>query len=318
MSKIIIGVHGLGNKPPQRLLYDGWKKSIQEGLKAIDSSWSSFNFELFYWADALYEKPLDPRENKNDHPYFDNEKYFPSSGSEKKPPSELRKLMINYIEKNLDKLFLNEDMSINFSFIADKIINHYFKDLELYFSSDCIQSGNTERSVKEVIRERLGHILYKYRRKDIMLVAHSMGSIIAYDTLIHTVPDVEIDTFITLGSPLGLPIIISKIFAEQKKERELLKKVRTPENVRKNWINFSDWQDKVALDHTLGDDFEENSRQVKAVDIYVYNDYETEGKRNPHKSYGYLRTPELAKVMDAYLIPRRLKWLVRLFNRIMY
>ena len=35
MKKIIIGVHGLGNKPPADVLEKWWAASIQEGLAAI-------------------------------------------------------------------------------------------------------------------------------------------------------------------------------------------------------------------------------------------------------------------------------------------
>ncbi len=33
----------------------------------------------------------------------------------------------------------------------------------------------------------------------------------------------------------------------------------------------------------------------------VENDYESEGIENPHKSFGYLRTPEVAYIIDEFL-----------------
>jgi len=35
MAKIIIGIHGLGNKPPKNILNAGWKASMFEGIKRI-------------------------------------------------------------------------------------------------------------------------------------------------------------------------------------------------------------------------------------------------------------------------------------------
>jgi hypothetical protein len=58
-----------------------------------------------------------------------------------------------------------------------------------------------------------------------------MGSIIAYDVLTHMLPKSRIHTFVTIGSPLGMPIVISKIVTEQKKQLIKIEKVRTPENV---------------------------------------------------------------------------------------
>ena len=43
-----------------------------------------------------------------------------------------------------------------------------------------------------------------------MLIAHSMGSIIGFDVLTFLATDIKINTFITIGSPLGLPVIIKQ------------------------------------------------------------------------------------------------------------
>ena len=44
----------------------------------------------------------------------------------------------------------------------------------------------------------------------------------------------------------------------------------------------------------------------------MQNNYEYSGIRNPHKSYGYLRTPELLDTLNSFLKQRRFQ----LFNRI--
>ncbi len=53
----------------------------------------------------------------------------------------------------------------------------------------------------------------------------------------------------------------------------------------------------------------------------VENDYESEGIENPHKSYGYLRTPEVAQIIDDFLSRGRNKfilWLRRKFEIVKY
>nr|NIR53121.1 hypothetical protein [candidate division KSB1 bacterium]NIR73245.1 hypothetical protein [candidate division KSB1 bacterium]NIS28359.1 hypothetical protein [candidate division KSB1 bacterium]NIT75003.1 hypothetical protein [candidate division KSB1 bacterium]NIU29092.1 hypothetical protein [candidate division KSB1 bacterium] len=138
---------------------------------------------------------------------------------------------------------------------------------------------------------------------------HSMGSIIAYDVLTDVASDVNIHTFMTLGSPLGSPAVMKKMLAEQYAEQtndsESEKKLATPENIKKNWLNLSDLNDNVALNYDLADDFEPNSHGVGPKDVIVNNDYEYEGKKNPHKSYGYLRTPEVAEVIHEFLAEER-------------
>ncbi len=63
MSKVIIGIHGLANKPPQNILEDWWKKSIVEGLRVNEQIQNvDLNFKMVYWADLLHKYPLH-REN---------------------------------------------------------------------------------------------------------------------------------------------------------------------------------------------------------------------------------------------------------------
>ena len=308
MSKIIICIHGLGNKVPQPLLKTWWKRSVREGLKGIDRPRLNFHFELVYWADVLHPRPLDPNEeNKNAHLYLEDP-YFPGRLKRPPEPGGFGRKMMNYIEDQLDNLFLNNDMSLNFSSITDKIIRRYFKDLEAYFSQTAVKTGEHPTPAKDIIRRRLSDALRRHKNKDILLIAHSMGSVIAYDVLTRSVPGIEINTVVTLGSPLGLPVIVSRIFSEQGRPKASTQKINSPDAIRKKWYNFSDIEDKVALDHTLADDYGANIHQVRPNDQLVFNNYEANGKRNPHKSYGYLRAPEVASVIDEFLRGRRFSW----------
>ena len=54
----------------------------------------------------------------------------------------------------------------------------------------------------------------------------------------------------------------------------------------------------------LNDDFEENAAHLRPKDKIVFNDYEYGGIKNPHKSYGYLRTLEMAEIIDDFLNPK--------------
>ncbi len=58
MSKVIIGIHGLGNKPNRETLNDWWIEAINEGFKKAGRENLSIPFELVYWADLLHEYPL--------------------------------------------------------------------------------------------------------------------------------------------------------------------------------------------------------------------------------------------------------------------
>ena len=306
MSRIIIGVHGIGNKPPPNILRAWWKVSIREGLKKIVAPDTFFNFELVYWAHYLHSTSLKPGIKDADHPLIIEEPYFPAPKvAEPEKPSELRQKILDYVDEQLDKLFLNEDLSINYKSITDFIIHHFFSDLEAYYKNNCVKESEQDCEAKAAIESHLADVLKKHRRKKILLIAHSMGSIIAYDVLTRFARDVKIDTFVTIGSPLGLPIIKSKIIAESETNATQKRSLKTPENILRNWYNLSDLKDKIALNYRLHDDFEENSRHVQPVDKIVINNYEFRGRKNPHKSYGYLRTLEMAEIISHFLGPKR-------------
>ena len=215
MSRIIIGIHGLGNKPPQKTLRTWWEASIREGLKAFVKPKPLCNFELAYWAHYLYPTPLEPGIKDKTHPLYIEEPYSKTpKGSEAEVPSKLRQKILDYVDAKLDKILLNDDLSINFTSITDFIIRHFFTDLETYYSNYCVNEDGPDCRAKVAICSHIADVLKKHRRKKILLIAHSMGTIIAYDVLTQYAPDVTIDTLVTIGSPLGLPIIKSKIAAE--------------------------------------------------------------------------------------------------------
>jgi hypothetical protein len=132
-----------------------------------------------------------------------------------------------------------------------------------------------------------------------------MGSIIAFDVLWDPAVDCSIHTFVTLGSPLGLPPIVARNFKTQQSLFPHLHKPKAPNGVWPHWYNLSDHRDTVALDHTLRDDYGSNLKGLRAQDLLVTNDYEINGESNPHKSFGYLRTPEVARIVDTFLSDRK-------------
>jgi len=299
-SKIIIGIHGLGNKAPKEILSRWWRAAIDEGFRNTGKENIFCNFDLFYWADILNESPLDPDEKDPLHPLYLNEPYLPSKSYPQKKPGGLKKTFLDILESIMDKVFLNEDMTINFSSITDVILKKYFSDLNKYYTDKFVDNTGQEMLLKEIIRERMGVLLDKHRQKQILLIAHSMGAIIAYDVLLYSRPNIWVDTFVTMGSPLGLPVVMAKSIAELKSNNHSESRLTTPENIATNWYNLADLQDKVAINYNVSDDYDENSQHVRARDITVVNNYEHMGEKNHHKIYGYLRTPELAEILHTF------------------
>lgn len=318
MSSVIIGIHGLGNKPPRRVLEIWWKASIREGFKRAGRPKRNFNFKMAYWSHCLYNSPKNMAIRDTNSPLYIDEPYVRAvQKQQEEKPGSLRKKILHDIETSMEKLFLNEDLTVNYSSINDFIIHHFFNDFEKYYKAGCTGDAGGNRKARDAIDSQLADLLYKNRKNKILLIAHSMGSIIAYNVLTEVVPSVPVDTFVTIGSPLGLPVIKSKIAAERRIKMPEGFRLKTPENVISNWYNLTDLKDEITIDHDLTDDYEANSRDVRVIDKIVNNDYEYKKDKNHHKSYGYLRTAEMAVIISDFMQTERkdlLAWLKDIFR----
>ncbi len=278
---IIIGIHGLLNKPPADQLQEWWAQAIQEGLQRNQNWTSSFPFELAYWANVRNAQPI--ALDVLDEPYVAAPGTGPLSRFDPEEASKLRAVANKVFGWVADK----EKEISGFGASLEQVIGISFKDLADYYQ---------KKNIRNAIREQLLQLLLKYSDKNIILIAHSMGSIVAYDVLrlLEVSLKKPVKAFLTIGSPLGLPIVGLKV-TEEFGER------RTPENVQR-WINLADPGDKVALDINLADEYGPNEAGVKVQDVLVHNEYQNPaGKANNHKSYGYLRTPEVSEILKEFL-----------------
>ncbi len=112
-----------------------------------------------------------------------------------------------------------------------------------------------------------------------VVIAHSQGSMIAYDVLQSLGADVDVPLFVTIGSPLGITEV-----QDQVKRLTGQRALAVPACVRE-WLNVADPLDPVALDKDLSDEFTPSSR------IRNVRHSNPDGPRHPHSGTGYLRTP---------------------------
>ncbi|MFN2396205.1 MAG: esterase/lipase family protein [Bacteroidales bacterium] len=302
MARIIIGIHGLGNKPDKDTLSKWWQLSLKEGLANQGFETELPEFKMVYWADILYPHPLDKNVEDPENPSYIDEKYTKGNSYSERRSYRIRKRLLRYVGKQLYKIFLNEDLTIKYSFIPDYIIRKYFSDLEIYYEDECETVDPVKCRKKELIKQRLADVLDEHKNDKILLIAHSMGSIIAFDVLSFFAPEYKVHTFITIGSPLGIPLVVSKIASQYKNKPRGKKEMVTPPGIYENWFNFSDLLDKITLNYKLSRRYKFNENAIKPRDFNVANDYISEaGEHNPHKSYGYLRTKEFSYMLNNFI-----------------
>jgi len=167
--------------------------------------------------------------------------------------------------------------------LASGKVQLHLRDLRRYIKND--------NEIAEIIRRRLMVPLEaaSLAGRPILLLAHSMGSVIAYDALWQLSRkekrDVLVDQFLTLGSPLGQRFIQQNLQGHEEQNE-----CRYPDNVRR-WLNISAIGKLTALDTELKNDFGEMERLglVESIkDLSFFNYYRLDGVLNVHAEYGYL------------------------------
>lgn len=294
-GRVIIGIHGLCNKPERTLLEGWWELALREGVKRR----RRLPFRMAYWAHHIYPEPLDPDEKDPESPRFLAEPYIPADPAMKHRGKRwLRRRALQVIERVLDWAFVSRQDPLKRYDFEELLLRRRFPDLAAYYSGapDALDPGKPARLA---IQEELQSLLGKHRDDRVMLIAHSMGSIIAHDVL-SRYEDVRIDYLITLGSPLGLATVLKRA-SSPPVVREGRLYGRTPDTIRCGWYNYADIEDRVALDYTLGDDYLPNRHGVRPVDVDVVNDYRSPEGPNHHKSYGYLRSRGVAERVAEFL-----------------
>ena len=129
----------------------------------------------------------------------------------------------------------------------------------------------------------------------VLLIGHSMGSVIAWDALwelSHAADkSIELDLWLTMGSPLGQRFMQRRIRGHDEQGTK-----RYPNNIRR-WKNLAAVGDLTAIDPTLGNDFGEmvTLGLVDAIDDeLLFNAFRLDGELNVHAEYGYLANEKTA------------------------
>ncbi|MEG4148315.1 PGAP1-like alpha/beta domain-containing protein [Microcoleus sp. Pol12B5] len=132
-----------------------------------------------------------------------------------------------------------------------------------------------DSEMKQAILQRVSEKVSTNTR---VIIGHSLGSIVAYEALCEH-PEWNVDTLVTLGSPLGIPGLIFDSLTPK------------PENGTgawpnvKNWFNIADKGDIVALEKELAPHFGD------VVDRLVYNGWES------HSAERYLTARETGQAV---------------------
>lgn len=296
----VIMVHGRGAGSSYRCILAYVREVLKESVRRVDptaGSWLATHpqtIQLVYYADLIrkltgetpepckgYRKPIDRLYRESQR----CSRWLAFRGAMRDLGIDVAAALLRFTSFEFRSRLLRRD----------------FKEVRAYLHDPAFAAA---------IRARLEAVLIPALAKQerVMLIAHSFGSVVAYDVLwmlSHRSTSVrlkaaKVERFVTLGSPLG----------DEPLKRRLLGRrrgglARFPTNIR-SWHNLSARGDAIAHDARLADDFRAMVRHRLIEEIVDHIGLGTvyrsrEGVWNPHKLYGYLLLPEVGRLVARFL-----------------
>jgi hypothetical protein len=177
--------------------------------------------------------------------------------------------------------------------IANERLELHIRDLRRYVRNSNEIAEHTRQMLKIPLRAAAE------AGRPILLIGHSMGSVIAWDSLwqlAHSDDDhVAVDLFLTMGSPLGQHYIQRRLQGGAESGAS-----RFVSGIRR-WVNLTAVGDLTAIDPDLADDFAEmvDLGMVESIDDHVLHNYfRLDGTLNVHAEYGYLANDVTARLVS--------------------
>ncbi len=180
--------------------------------------------------------------------------------------------------------------------IANKAVREVIAETGRYFDRHDAIGRTVRETVKAPIRRWFDE------RRPVLVIAHSMGSVITWDALWELTNEDNVVgklDLITIGSPLGMRFTQQRLCGSDRKGRS-----RFTALIRQ-WHNIAAVGDLIALDPTMADDFGD-MRGLGMVDTIedhyqgIYTHYRDAAGLNPHRSYGYLIHPVMSARVAAW------------------
>lgn len=154
---------------------------------------------------------------------------------------------------------------------AQSVVIWFLKQVRRYVSEAPIRQG-AQRALLDAIRDNTR-----------VVVAHSLGSVVAYEVLCAQ-PQLPVRTLVTIGSPLGMSALLDRLMPPAKPGP-----AQWPQGIA-TWVNIADGTDAVALEKKLASIY-----GARLIDHLVHNG------ATMHNSKPYLTAKETGAAVLAGL-----------------
>lgn len=289
-TKHIIYIPGKNPKPQAaqhrelvwKVMLEGVRRADRDIANTLQSHYS--HFHLISWNHLFYHIY---RDITRDIPWVDAllNRHGPTDQDIKEAKS---------LHNRMDRAFFNIADHIPFiiRFLPAEV-NSAATEINRYFDNE----HNVAANIRNLLKKTLRPLIQK--GETILLIGHSLGSVIAYDTLWELTHKENLHgkvDFLTIGSPLGMHYVRRRLLGmNQNKEN-------TYPGLINHWINISSEGDIIALERNFHNSFKDMLKQglVRSIEDHshgIYNYFHNDEGLNCHRSYGYLVNPAVGSII---------------------
>jgi hypothetical protein len=270
----LLFIHGLSNKPEEKYLLELYKRKLAHdgGFDLADNGVAA---SLIYWANVLYPAPdtdLAAYESAaTGDELLEEAREAVTLAPDKLPADEAAFVVrlattLEVGAEDVDPATLPPDARADLryeriplpAFLKNRMMARLVRDAHLYFfNKEFTPRTNETYKVRDELRQRFIEALKAIKEdgRPTVVLAHSMGTMVAYDCLMHEPECPAIDGLMTVGSPLGLDEVQDFWAKWTRDDGFPFEKLKGP------WVNVFDRRDLVA-----------------GADPWLANDYKLAGK----------------------------------------
>ena len=284
-APLILYVPGLMPKPPESVHRKALKDSLAAGIRAAGETVPDLAaaFEVYAWTEDFYgttrDFSIDARsvERLIETPVASDR----DAREARSPGRRVKRALFRF----------GDTLPFLIPYFASERQRLHIRDLNRYASG----SDGAAEKIRGGLEQRLAAAADAGR--PMLLIGHSMGSVICWDTLWDQTRreprPAPISLFLTMGSPLGQRYVQQRLLSHRTKTSG-----RFPASIER-WINLAAVGDMTSLDQRLADDFRSRfpDQQHPIEDHSLVNAFRLDGVLNPHAEYGYLASVVTARIV---------------------
>ncbi|MBI9077785.1 MAG: hypothetical protein JEZ02_20465 [Desulfatibacillum sp.] len=186
--------------------------------------------------------------------------------------------------------------------LGTRLVELAARDIKEYWNDNVRFGKKVRHKLLEPVRDAMA------RKDRIMVMAHSLGTVIAYDAFWilsrsekyrgTTFSQEKIDFWLTMGSPLSEETARQHLQGAKAQGMDIY-----PANVRR-WLNLCAHEDYICGRRCLAESFQpmlEHGLVESLEEKRIYNLAVREGRCSPHNPLGYLMHPETSHALSHWL-----------------